>query len=156
MYDKFKMNEQMLFHAGVRYDLGIISIEEEYDWFESVHIAGTDTNYSKLERAKAIDKTFNNVAFAIGLNYDLEHLSLKANIGKSYRMPIAKELSSNGVNYHHFSYEKGNSSLSAEIAYQLDISAEWHYSKWAFQISPFVNYFPNYIYLLESSLSIQL
>ncbi len=62
-------------------------------------------------------------------------------------MPIAKEIASNGVNYHHFSYEIGNADIKPEISYQWDLGLEWHQPKWAFQISPFVNYFPNYIYL---------
>jgi len=66
-------------------------------------------------------------------------------------MPIAKELASNGVNYHHFSFEKGNPDLDAEVSYQIDLCLEWHFQDWAFQVSPFLNYFPNYIYLNPTS-----
>lgn len=62
-------------------------------------------------------------------------------------MPTAKELSSNGVNYHRFSYEKGDAALAPEISYQLDAGTEWHTQKFAIGVSPFINFFPNYIYL---------
>jgi iron complex outermembrane receptor protein len=62
-------------------------------------------------------------------------------------MPIAKELAANGVNYHRFSYEVGNPELSPEVSYQLDAGLEWHSRRFALGITPFVNYFPNYIFL---------
>jgi iron complex outermembrane receptor protein len=62
-------------------------------------------------------------------------------------MPIAKELAANGVNYHHFSYEVGNHDLSAETSYQLDMGVEYSTSDFAIGTTPFLNYFPNYIYL---------
>lgn len=67
-------------------------------------------------------------------------------------MPLAKELAANGVNYHYFSYEKGNPTLSAEKSYQADICLGWNDDKWSIQISPFYNYFPNYIYLNPTSI----
>lgn len=147
VYDKIQLNDRLLIHSGIRYDYGIIDIQEEYDWFESIVIVGTDTSYEYLQRAQEIEKSYNNFSFALGINYNLEHFSFKSNIGKSFRMPIAKELAANGVNYHHFSFEKGNTELDSETSYQFDIGLEWNYPKWAFQISPFVNYFPNYIFL---------
>ena len=66
-------------------------------------------------------------------------------------MPIAKELAANGVNYHHFSYEVGNPDLSPEVSYQLDGGAEFHHHNFAVGITPFVNYFSNYIYLNPTS-----
>lgn len=78
-------------------------------------------------------------------------LTAKANLAKSFRMPTPQELASNGINYHHFSFEKGDSTLHAEESYQLDLSIEITFPLWAFQIAPFVNYFPNYIYLNPTS-----
>ena len=75
------------------------------------------------------------------------HYTKLYDTGKSFRMPIAKELAANGVNYHHFSYEVGNPGLSAEISYQFDGGVEYHSKKLAVGVTPFLNYFPNYIYL---------
>ena len=51
------------------------------------------------------------------------------------------------LNYHQFSYEKGDASLQPEIAYQLDGTIGFATSKWGIQTTPFINYFSNYIYL---------
>jgi iron complex outermembrane receptor protein len=65
-------------------------------------------------------------------------------------MPIAKELSANGVNYHRFSYEIGDANLRPEVAYNLDVLAEIRQKKWVVEISPYLSYFSNYIYLNPS------
>ena len=66
-------------------------------------------------------------------------------------MPIAKELAANGVNYHRFSYEVGDPDLSPETSYQLDAGIEYRSSRLAIGSSPFLNLFPNYIYLNPSA-----
>jgi iron complex outermembrane receptor protein len=55
------------------------------------------------------------------------------------------------VNYHYFRFEKGDPNLSAERSYQLDLGIDWQQNKWSLQLSPFFNYFPNYIYLNPTS-----
>ena len=137
----------MLLHAGLRYDHGKISTKAYHDWFFSPQVSGADTQYVHLQRASSTERTFNNLSWSLGINYNPDRLALKANAGKSFRMPTAKELGANGVNYHRFSYEKGNAFLSPEISYQFDVGAEWHASRFAIGMNPFVNYFPNYIYL---------
>ena len=115
------------------------------DWFPSATPEGRE---AFLERAADLRRHFNSFVWSAGLNYQpSETVSLKANVGKSFRMPIAKELSANGVNYHYFSYERGNPSLAPEQSYQVDVAAEWQAHGWYVQVSPFYNYFPNYIYL---------
>ena len=142
-YDKFQWNESWMVHAGLRYDLGQLHIQNYSDWF----ISGEEA----LTRAKDHEFSFQQLSWGLGLNYNQDHFHFKINAGKSFRMPIAKELAANGVNYHNFAYEKGDTSLQAETAYQLDLVFEWHRKRWALQISPFVNYFPNYIYLNPTS-----
>lgn len=133
--------------AGIRTDLNRIITNWYSDWFLSPVIQGNDTTMSFAERAPAIKKTFPGFSWSIGYNYYQEKLHVKLNMGKSFRVPIAKELAANGVNYHHFSFEKGDPDLSPEVSYQLDAGLEWHTRKFAVEISPFVNYFSNYIYL---------
>ena len=151
IHNKYKFNSKASLNGGLRYDYGVIKSIEEHDWFETPVIDGNDTSYSFLQRAKNLRKEYSNFSGAIGINYNLKHYSFKANIGKSFRMPEAKELASNGINYHHFAYEKGNKDLSPEVSYQIDFSLKTHYSSWAIEISPFINYFPNYIYLNPTS-----
>lgn len=148
---KFNISENSILQAGVRYDYGWIETDAYSDWFPSPVETNPDTVWSYLQRAPALKRKFSSVSWSVGYNYNTEHFSVKANIGKSFRMPIAKELAANGVNYHHFSYEVGNPDLSPEVSYQLDGGTEFHYQKFAAGITPFINYFANYIYLNPTS-----
>ena len=151
LYDKIQLNDLWLLHGAVRFDYGSIKIKQYTDWFESEITTNNETNSAYLTRSENLDKEFNNFIWSAGVNYTPGKLSLKANAGTSFRMPIAKELASNGVNYHYFRFEKGNPDLSPERSYQLDLGLEWQDSKWTVQLSPFFNYFPNYIYLNPTS-----
>lgn len=144
LYDKFKLSDQILLHGALRYDYGNLRMYEYRDWFESEGV--------KLIRAANLTRSFNSLVWSAGINYlPSSPFSLKANIGKSFRMPIAKELSANGVNYHYYSYERGDPSLDPEESYQADLTLGWDAPKWSVQLSPFYNYFPNYIYLNPTS-----
>jgi len=148
VYDKYKLSEEVLLHGALRYDYGQVHMFGYQDWFNSTTTTNGVTVAEKLTRADELSRTFNSVVWSAGLNYNPEgNFSLKANIGKSFRMPIAKELAANGVNYHYFSYERGNPDLSPEQSYQADVTLGWTANRWSVQLSPFYNYFPNYIYL---------
>jgi iron complex outermembrane recepter protein len=149
LYDRITLDSRTSLHAGIRYDRGRVQITESADWFttpvESADGGGVEEVF--LTRAEAIDRTFNSLSFSLGLNHTGEKYSLKANIGKGFRMPTPKELAANGVNYHFFRYEKGNSSLNAEESWQADLNIEYGSRRFGFELSPFLNYFPGYIYL---------
>jgi iron complex outermembrane recepter protein len=147
VYDKYSLNDRVILHAAARYDYGQIRLSEYRDWFPS----GIQPDEEHLVRASAITRKFNSLVWSVGMNYNPDNVELKVNIGKSFRMPIAKELGANGVNYHYFSYERGNASLAAEQSYQADLSLSWKVHRFAFKASPFYNYFPNYIYLNPTS-----
>lgn len=147
---KKKIAGHSLISAGLRYDFGHITIKEYQDWFPSPHIQRTDTTWLTVQRADQAVRVFSNLTWSLGYNLNLDHLSLKANIGKSFRTPLAKELGANGVNYHHFSYEVGDPDLDPETAYQLDAGVEWHTQRFAIGMSPFLTFFDNYIYLNPS------
>jgi len=147
VYDKFVLNNSLILHGALRYDYGHIQFERYDDWFVSEQQTGNITTYEKLTRARRFGRNFNSLVWSAGVNYNPGEFNFKANIGKSFRMPIAKELAANGVNYHYFSYEKGNENLNPEVAYQADFGFGWAAQKWQVEFSPFYNYFPNYIYL---------
>ncbi len=147
---KKKIAAHSLISAGLRYDFGHIAIKEYQDWFPSPDYPDGDTTWVYVERAGQTERSFSNLSWSFGYNLNLEHFSFKANAGKSFRMPIAKELGANGVNYHHFSYELGDPGLTPESAYQLDAGMEWHSQRFAVGFSPFLSYFANYIYLNPS------
>ncbi|SEW44175.1 TonB-dependent receptor [Chitinophaga arvensicola] len=143
-YDQYQLNEHVLLFGAVRYDYGQLQLFRYSDWFPSKTSSG-EQQY--LVRAADLNRTFHSLVWSAGMNYNREKFNLKANAGKSFRMPIAKELGANGVNYHYFSYERGDPGLSPEQSYQADLSVGWTEKKWSVQLSPFYNYFPNYIYL---------
>ncbi|MBN2744385.1 MAG: TonB-dependent receptor [Marinilabiliaceae bacterium] len=146
-YGRYQLHGAHWLHAGVRFDAGVISSEPYADWFPSPVVTGSDTVWMYLARAPELRRTMGSFTWSMGYHIGHESWSLKANLGKSFRMPIAKELAANGVNYHHFSYEVGNAGLSPEVAYQADGLAEWRGRDVAIGITPFVAYFSNYIYL---------
>jgi len=151
VYDKLKVNEHLLLHGALRFDYGQVKLFEYRDWFpSSINESGVAVP-ENVVRAADLTRSFKSLVWSLGMNYNREQLELKANVGKSFRMPIAKELGANGVNYHYFSYERGNPNLDPEQSYQLDFSAGWNAEKWSVQLSPFYNYFPNYIYLNPTS-----
>ena len=151
VYDKVRLNDEVMLHGALRYDYGRLNMFKYQDWFDSEIPNGATTTLSKLTRAEDLTRTFNSLVWSAGLNYNLNQFSLKANVGKSFRMPIAKELAANGVNYHYFSFERGNPHLSPEKSYQADLSLGWTENRWSITLSPFYNYFSNYIYLNPTS-----
>jgi len=151
LFAKHSFSERSLAQIGIRYDYGTINTAEYKDWFPSPVASSNDSAVQYLIRSEDLTRHFSNTSWSIGYNYNLPKWSFKANIGKSFRMPMAKELTANGVNYHHFSYEVGNPDLAPEIAYQLDLGIEYSAKKFVIGTTPFLNYFSNYIYLNPSS-----
>ena len=142
-YDKLEIDDNVFLHSGLRYDLGTISTDSYYDWYPS--LLGSDMKY--LKRASDNRSKFDHISAVAGLSYIRNKTNYKINIGKSFRIPLASEFSSNGVNYHMFRYEKGNQDLRAETSYQLDAEASYENGKVGLSLTPFINYFDNYIYL---------
>jgi iron complex outermembrane receptor protein len=150
-YDKYRLYEKVWLHAALRYDFGHIHMFKYADWFKSEQTINGQPISEQLIRADDFSKSFQSIVWSLGLNYNLDNFLLKANLGKSFRMPIAKELGANGVNYHYFSYERGHPNLDPEQSYQADLSLGWTTDRWSVLFSPFYNYFPNYIYLNPTS-----
>lgn len=142
-FDNYEIRPDLFLNAGVRYDFGKMKTDEYIDWYPSV--AGSSSVF--LQRATANRFSFDNASAVAGLSYIRKKINYKINIGKSFRIPLANELSSNGVNYHMFRYEKGNPNLDAETSYQLDAEISYAHQKVSFSLTPYLNYFNNYIYL---------
>ncbi|MBQ9560208.1 MAG: TonB-dependent receptor [Bacteroidaceae bacterium] len=143
--ERYEVNERLVLNAGVRYDHQRTHIRSYSDWFKIPTTAAGDSVYK--ERSANCVRHFNSFTWSAGLNYSLGQWVLKMNVGKSFRTPIPKELGADGVNYHIFRYERGNADLDPEESYQLDCGVFWENDRWNVELNPFVNYFPNYIYL---------
>lgn len=145
-----KPSEKWLVLAGLRVDAGSVIIEDYFDWFLSP-VDENDTNRIFKQRAFANSPDFSHLSGSSGFVYKSGSMVLKTNLGNSFRLPLAKELASDGVNYHMYRFEKGNPQLKPETAWQLDAGIEVNRSRWAAEVSPFIAWFPTYIYLNPTS-----
>lgn len=133
---EFSLSEKFSLNYGLRYDIGRIDL----DFYRSPY----------TDRVKSPDFSglYNDVSWGAGLLYKPNSaLMLKLNTAKSFRMPGASELGSNGIHHGSFRYELGDTTLTSEYAYQLDFEVEFRKGKWFAAFSPFAGYFPNFIYL---------
>lgn len=146
--DRYHVNERLIVNAGIRYDHAHTHISSYEDWYKTP-VAGGDSVYK--QRSAEMSRDFNSLTWSAGVNWNAGAWVVKANIGKSFRIPIPKELGADGINYHIFRYEKGNTELDPEQSYQLDASFLWTSDRLTVQVDPYVNYFPNYIYLNPTS-----
>ncbi|WP_196887035.1 TonB-dependent receptor [Aureivirga sp. CE67] len=151
VYDKIEISPKFYLHTGIRYDYGTLKTEQYQDWFLSPVNENGTIKEEYLIRATAKDFKFGDFSASFGGVYDLKNQMFKFNLGKSFRMPLANELTSDGVNYHMYRYELGNADLKAEESYQVDLEYSYTKPKFNVAVSPFVNYFPNYIYLNPTS-----
>ena len=152
VFDHFEWNENLHLQGGLRYDLGWLRTKNHYDWFQSpVDNADGSTSNIYLQRASDTSLNFGSFSGSLGLSYIHGNTTYKINAGKSFRMPLAHELASDGVNYHMYRYERGNINLNPEASYQLDAEVSYVASGYSVGISPFVNFFDNYIYLNPTS-----
>ena len=145
--DRYAFSEQLIVNAGLRFDHAHTHISSYSDWYETP-VNGVPTY---KQRSAELTRRFNSFTWSAGMNYNLGEWVLKANVGKSFRVPIPKELGADGINYHIFRYERGNASLDPEESYQLDACILWAGDALTVQVEPYVNYFPNYIYLNPTS-----
>ncbi len=150
--DHFDISEDLHFQGGLRYDFGTMHTHAYRDWFQST-VFNADNSVSHIYKYRAVNKTlnFNNFSGSVGLSYTPNKMTYKLNLGKSFRIPLANELASDGVNYHMYRYEKGNINLDPEESYQIDMDFEYNCERLNIQFSPFVNWFQNFIYLNPTS-----
>ena len=147
-FDRYKVNDKLILNGGIRYDHVRTHIHAYNDWFKTPTESG-DSVYK--QRSSNMKRSFNSITWSFGLNYATKQWVFKVNAGKGFRVPIPKELGADGVNYHIFRYEQGNPDLDAEQSYQLDGGIYWEDKRLSVQLEPFVNYFPNYIYLTPTA-----
>ncbi|MBU2996322.1 TonB-dependent receptor [Cellulophaga baltica] len=151
-YDQFEVNSNFHVLAGFRYDVGSVATKAYFDWYQStVNNDDGSTSYIYLQRSQDKTLNFGSLSTSLGLSYIKNKTSYKVNIGRSFRMPLANELASDGVNYHMYRYEQGNIDLDPEISYQLDLAVDHTKKSFSIGVSPFINIFQNYIYLNPTS-----
>ncbi len=152
------------------FDAGIFMISQK-SFVEKFHILGgirLDNRFIKTQRLildslnhpvsiedstttlkfKYIDKSYFNISGSIGMSYLIDDNStMKLNISRGFRAPNIAELSSNGHHEGTFRYEIGNEQLKPEISHQLDFSYLLNSEHIDLEVSPFINFVSNYIYI---------
>ena len=148
LIDKHVLSERLNFNAGVRYDHAFTAIHSYRDWFLTPRADGFEEYRLRSAESR---RHFDSFTWSAGVAWSAGRWVLKGNVGKSFRIPVPKELGADGVNYHIFRYEKGNPELNPEESYQMDLGIHWTGEKFHFSWAPFFNWFPNYIYLNPQS-----
>ncbi|MBR1706199.1 MAG: TonB-dependent receptor [Bacteroidales bacterium] len=141
--DRWTLSDDLVLNAGLRFDGVRTRIQSYQDWYETL-------GEYKL-RSEDLRKTFRSLTWSAGAAYSTGPWVWKMNAGKSFRVPIPKELGADGVNYHIFRYEKGNPALDPEQSYQMDVGINYAGDRLNIQVDPYLNWFPNYIYLNPTS-----
>nr|WP_209401629.1 TonB-dependent receptor [Pseudozobellia sp. WGM2] len=151
-FDHFELNKNLHLQGGLRYDFGMLKINEHYDWFQTPRDNGDGSTFDIfLQRATNSTLDFGSYSGSLGLSYISGNTTYKFNVGKSFRMLLAHELASDGVNYHMYRYERGSLTLNPESSYQMDVDVSHSGNGYSFGVSPFINFFDNYIYLNPTS-----
>ena len=105
--DKWNLSDKLSLTAGARFDRGSVRIHSYHDWYKTPLKASTfdspmdgtvlqgtvqqgDSTY--MERSANLRRSYNSFTWSVGVNRMLGDWVLKLNVGKSFRIPIAKEL----------------------------------------------------------------
>lgn len=143
--DRYHFSDKLTATAGLRYDAGSIHIHRHLDRY---------LPEAYQQRSPELEKAQGDVSFGAGVAWRPHpQWEVKANVGKSFRMPAASEYASNGIHHGMFRHEVGDSALRPERSYQADLHLAFKkdYSGFITQVScsasGFANYFPNFIFL---------
>jgi iron complex outermembrane receptor protein len=148
----YRASERFSASGGARYDRGRVSIAASEDAYLAAYLREQGYSAGEIEsyrwRAYATRRHFGDVSASLGVvwNIDGERL-LKANVGRSFRLPAANELAANGVHHGTFRHEQGDPALSSEAGWQVDLSYVHERPGFSLSVSPFASVFGNYIYL---------
>jgi iron complex outermembrane receptor protein len=136
---KYTIDEKWVLNSGARVDYTLFNMDETLN---------PDIEFGDSIFNPAFEKIYPGTAFSVGINYlPGRNTIIKVNVGKSYRVPSAYELGAYGLHRHEGRFEKGNIDNEPEQAWQLDLGIEQKWNNFYLQISPFMNYFTNYLYL---------
>ena len=138
------MSDRLFLNAGFRADFASYNISSYYEavWADSQTIS----HYR--QRSPDIRTSFANATGNLGVSWLFAgSWNLKVNLGSSFRNPTPVELSANGVHHGAMRHEKGDPSLNPERAWQLDASLVIDRPGFYVALSPFMSYFPNFLFL---------
>jgi iron complex outermembrane receptor protein len=148
----FHPNERISLSGGIRYDYGNMDIAAFRDVYLETYLRERAYADEMVEayiwRSARVNRHFGDVSGSLGFSWEPGngHL-LKVHLGRSFRLPGAHELASNGVHHGAFRHEQGDASLASERGWQMDVSYALEREQVSLSVSPFVSRFDNYIHL---------
>lgn len=148
VYEEYQINSTTSVNAGARFDYGYRNIEEYIEpvYDDQENIVGYNTRSGKVERQ------FSNFSGGMGVSfYPHQHFNAKLNLGSTFKIPTAPELSANGIHHGTFRHELGDSTLNTERGWQADLNLTYRKEKLYASFTPFFNYFDQFIYLGPTS-----
>lgn len=143
VYNEYQLTENLILSGGLRFDYAKMVLQAFYaNVYEDEQVVG------QTERTPYINRSFYNPSGAVGLSWSpLRWVNVKLNLARSFRVPAAAELSSNGVHHGTFRHELGDPNLNSETGWQADLGLYIQQKKFHIEVTPFFDYFDNYIYL---------
>jgi iron complex outermembrane receptor protein len=152
---EWRASEKLTLSGGMRYDYGRLEADAFEDVYLEEYLGRQGYGPEEIERYRwrswAVDRRFGDASGSLGLVWfpgggDGGH-TVKVNLGRSFRLPGANELASNGVHHGTFRHEQGDPSLGSERGWQTD--ASWSYERGGvlLSVTPFASWYGNYIYL---------
>jgi iron complex outermembrane receptor protein len=148
----YRFRPGLVFSGGARYDFGQIHCDAYTDPYLEAYLRERGYTDGQLDayrwRSYPAHRRFGDVSASAGLVWTPDGAyQFKANIGRSFRLPGANELASNGVHHGAFRHEQGDPSLGSERGWQCDVSCLYEAPGLSIAVSPFAAWFSNYIYL---------
>lgn len=152
---KWQVKQNFAVLSGLRYDYGRINIAPYIDKYLIEYLKSMNYDQELIDQYKwrsyKVNRDFGNFSSSAGVVWIINSNNLlKFNFGNSFRLPSANELASNGLHHGAFRHEQGTPTLSSEKGLQTDLSFLHQTETLFLSISPYFNYFSNYIYLRPS------
>ncbi|MCC5946516.1 MAG: TonB-dependent receptor [Bernardetiaceae bacterium] len=132
------------FEGGLRFDYAYQNSEAGMlRWY------GEGGNLAfEQERSAPLLRHYQNFSTAWGLSYQpSQKWEFSAQAGSMFRVPNLAELTANGIHHGTFRHEQGDASLEAERGIQLEMGLHYKTEKMSFELTPFANFFSNYLFL---------
>lgn len=128
-------------NAGLRFDYAHHHSQNyQQPWYNDLD--------SLVERSPALQRNFFNYSLALGSSYQLSDFwNFKLNLARSFRVPVPAELVANGIHHGTFRHEVGSPDLDSEVGYQADLGISYTRKDLYLRLTPFFNYFENFLFL---------
>ena len=134
IFEEISFKDKLTTTAGLRFDYANRLINS----FSEPIYSDETTIDRYYQRNADINADFYNLSGAIGASYyPSKSFNAKMNIGSSFKVPTAAELSMNGIHHGTFRHEVGDSTLTSERGIQGDLSLSYQKSNISFVVTPF-------------------